>query len=103
MKKILSILGIFSLMPIMALAETSGIAALEGQLQTETKSGLNLVYFMLKVGGFGVIIWGIADLMAEEKGGGDSGGKYIKAVIKLIVGALFIASQTLAGKLGLSS
>ena len=94
MKKILLILGVF-LLPSLLFAEASSLSS---QLQEESKGLMTVIWWGLKLSGFAVLIWGISDLMAEEQGQG-SGGKYIKAVVKIVVGAIFMGAEKIYNKL----
>lgn len=87
MKKMFLIFGImiFGSLPLLAI---------DTQLQNQAKTSMGTVYLLLKIAGFGIVIWGVADMMQEEQGQG-GGGKYIKAVIKFLVGSVFIAAQTI--------
>lgn len=94
MKKILLILGMF-LLPSLLLADASGLSS---QLEEESKGLMTVIWWGLKLAGFAVLIWGVSDLMAEEQGAG-SGGKYIKAVVKIVVGAVFMGAKNIYDKL----
>lgn len=96
MKKFLSIVGMLSLSSVSLLAvEETEIGK---QLSGQANSAMTTVFLILKIAGFGIAIWGVADLMQEEQGQG-GGGKYMKAVLKLIVGGVFIASGTIYAKI----
>ena len=94
MKNIFKILLVLGLVNISLFAGVS----LEEAMKQETSSYFSFVWWLFKLAGLGVIIWGVADLMAEEQGQ-DNGGKYIKAVIKVLVGGVFIGIKSISESL----
>lgn len=93
MKNIFKILLVLGLINLSLFGGT-----LEDELIKETSSSFSLLFWFFKLAGLGVIIWGAADLMAEEQGQ-DNGGKYIKAIIKVLVGGVFIGIESIAKSL----
>jgi len=95
--------NIFKILVVLGLINISLFGgSLEDALIQETSSSFTVIYWLFKFMGLGVIIWGVADFMSEDQGQ-ENGGKYIKGVVKILVGGVFIGIESLAQAIGLFS
>ena len=73
-----------------------GGSGLEATLNSQISSNMSWVFTMMKLFGFAIIIWGVTDLISENQQQQNAGGsKYIKAVMKIMVGGILIAGKTI--------
>jgi hypothetical protein len=96
--------NIFKILLVLGLINISLFAgvSLDEALKKESEESFDFIWTLLKVGGFGVIIWGVAGLMAEEQGQ-ENGGKYIKSIVKILVGGVLMGAESISKSLGISS
>ena len=78
------------------LLNTSLFADLGTELSNQITTNLVWVWTLMKLFGFAIIIWGVTDLISENQQQQNAGGsKYIKAVMKIMVGGILIAGDTI--------
>jgi hypothetical protein len=92
MKKTLLILGLM-LLPAMLFGADGDLS---GAFNTQITNNLTWVWTLSKLFGFAVVIWGITDLITEnQQQQGQGGSKYMKALMKIIVGGVLIAADSM--------
>ena len=92
MKNILTILTLGILL-------TSSLIFANGEsldltVKKQASSSLLLVVWLLKIGGFGIIMTAFGNLVSGSKGG-DDGGEYINSIIKILIGGVFLGADDL--------
>jgi len=68
-------------------------------ISDEIETGSGIIFTILKIIGFAFIMWGIGNMVGESQGE-EKGSQAIKAIVKIVVGGIFMAGEKISDVLG---